>query len=92
VLRVFLTGASSGIGAALARHYARQGAILGLVARRDVELQQLAASVRALGGEAAIYPVDVTNASALAVAGNDFVARFGVPDVVIANAGVSAGR
>lgn len=91
VLRVFLTGASSGIGAALARHYAGQGAILGLVARREGELQQLATAVCALGGEAAIYPLDVTDATALADAGNDFVMRFGAPDVVIANAGVSAG-
>ncbi len=91
VLRVFLTGASSGIGAALARHYAGQGAVLGLAARREGELQQLAAVVRTLGGEAAIYPLDVADASALVAAGKDFVTRFGAPDVVIANAGVSAG-
>lgn len=91
VLRVFLTGASSGIGVALARHYAGQGAILGLAARRESVLQEVAAEVRALGGEAVIYPLDVADAAALAAASKDFVARFGVPEVVIANAGISAG-
>jgi NAD(P)-dependent dehydrogenase (short-subunit alcohol dehydrogenase family) len=90
-LRVFLTGASSGIGAALARHYAGQGACLGLVARREAELVALAEVLRGLGGEVAIYPLDVTDAAALAAAGEAFIARFGAPDVVIANAGISAG-
>lgn len=87
-LRVFLTGASSGIGAALARHYAAQGAVLGLAARRAGALAELAAS---LPGEVATYTLDVTDAEALAAAAADFVARFGPPDVVVANAGISAG-
>ncbi|MCP5267759.1 MAG: SDR family oxidoreductase [Zoogloeaceae bacterium] len=90
-LRVFLTGASSGIGAALARHYARQGAIIGVVARRAQALQELAAGIRALGGEAAIYVLDVSDSAALAAAAADFLQGVGVPDIVIANAGVSAG-
>lgn len=90
-LRVFLTGASSGIGVALARHYARQGARLGLVARREAVLAALAEELSALGAEVAIYPLDVTDVAALAAAGKDFIARFGAPEVVIANAGVSAG-
>lgn len=90
-LRVFLTGASSGIGAALARHYAGEGAILGLAARREAELLVLAEEVRGLGGEAVGYPLDVADAEALAAAARDFVARFGAPDIVIANAGISAG-
>jgi NAD(P)-dependent dehydrogenase (short-subunit alcohol dehydrogenase family) len=90
-LRVFLTGASSGIGAALARHYAGEGAVLGLVARREAELKTLAEEVGRLGGKAIGYPLDVTDAEALAEAGRDFMKRFGAPDIVIANAGVSAG-
>lgn len=87
-LRVVITGASSGIGAALARHYAAQGASLGLWARREAELQQLAAE---LGVPCAIAAVDVTDAAALHAAATDFIARFGLPDIVIANAGISAG-
>lgn len=86
--RVFITGASSGIGAALARHYAVAGASLGLVGRRRDALDGLAAS---LPGEHAVYGLDVAEAGALADAATDFMARFGVPDVVIANAGVSVG-
>ncbi|HJW03329.1 MAG TPA: SDR family oxidoreductase, partial [Azospira sp.] len=87
-LKVFITGASSGIGAALARHYAAAGAILGLAARRPEALAELAA---ALAGQHATYPLDVSDASALAAAAADFIARFGAPDIVIANAGVSVG-
>nr|WP_261379329.1 SDR family oxidoreductase [Denitratisoma sp. DHT3] len=86
--RVWITGASSGIGAALARHYAASGACLGLVARSGDALRTLAAT---LPGRIFIYPLDVTDAAALAHAAGDFMQRAGVPDIVIANAGVSAG-
>lgn len=86
--RVIITGASSGIGAALARHYARQGAILGLIARRAPALQQLTAS---LSTPCALYPLDVRDEAALLAAGQDFIARHGCPDIVIANAGISIG-
>ncbi|HEU4709805.1 MAG TPA: SDR family oxidoreductase [Methylophilaceae bacterium] len=86
--RVFITGASSGIGQALARHYARQGAQIGLAARRIDALQTLAAE---LGPQCAIYSLDVRDAAALDEAAQDFMQRFGVPDIVIANAGVSRG-
>ena len=86
--KIFITGASSGIGAALAAHYARQGAVLGLCARRLAPTQALLAS---LGSEGACYPVDVTAAASLQAAAADFTKRFGVPDVVIANAGIGAG-
>jgi len=86
--RVFITGASSGIGAALARYYAARGAVLGLVARRRAALQELLAT---LPGEHAVYTVDVADEAGLRQAAADFSARFGVPDVVVANAGVSVG-
>lgn len=88
-MKVFLTGASSGLGEALARRYASQGSVLGLVARRESELARLAAQLAP--ATVATYAADVRDADALARAGADFVARFGVPDVVIGNAGVSRG-
>ncbi|MDR2451718.1 MAG: SDR family oxidoreductase [Candidatus Accumulibacter sp.] len=91
-LSIFVTGASSGIGRALARHYARRGAALGLVARRGDELAALAAELAAAGApDVFIYPLDVTDADALQAAGDDFMARAGVPDIVVANAGISQG-
>ena len=89
---VFITGASSGIGSALARHYAKQGAVLGLVARRGDQLKTLAAT---LTGDSAkqvfCYPLDVTDTAALRAAAESFIADAGTPDIVIANAGVSSG-
>ncbi len=87
-MRVVITGASSGIGAALAREYASRGATLALIARRGDELRRLAST---LPVETFLYPLDVTDAAALAAAAADFIARAGVPDRVIANAGISAG-
>jgi len=87
-LKVFITGASSGIGLALAKQYAAQGAILGLVARRNQVLQDLQ---QQMPTSCAVYAVDVRDATALQTAAEDFISRFGVPDIVIANAGVSAG-
>ncbi|MEP6657321.1 MAG: SDR family oxidoreductase [Betaproteobacteria bacterium] len=88
-MNVFLTGGSSGIGAALARYYAGEGANVGLFARRAGALDALAAVLPA--ARVAVYPGDVRDASVLASAATDFNARFGLADVVIANAGVSRG-
>ncbi|MGE5668656.1 MAG: SDR family oxidoreductase [Betaproteobacteria bacterium] len=88
-MNVFITGASSGIGEALAHHYATLGANLGLFARREAELRRVAAGLAP--ARVATYPGDVRDARALARAAADFLQRFGAPDVVIANAGVSRG-
>lgn len=85
---VFITGASAGIGEALALHYAGTGASLGLAARRGEALDALAAR---LPGTHACYALDVADGTALAAAAADFCARFGTPDLVIANAGLSSG-
>ncbi len=82
-MRIVITGASSGIGAALARYYASEDSVLGLIARRPGN--------QTLKGKVTHYLVDVTEESALAAAAGDFIARFGAPDLVIANAGVSTG-
>lgn len=89
VLKVFLTGASSGIGEALARQYAAQGAVLGLVARRADKLGDLVASLPGEGHMA--LSADVADLPAMQQAAAAFIARHGVPDVVIANAGISVG-
>jgi hypothetical protein len=86
---VFITGASSGIGAALAAHCAAAGATVGAFARRIGELERLAASSGA--GRVIPYVGDVRDANALTEAASDFIARCGPPDVVIANAGISQG-
>ncbi|MBI3370428.1 MAG: SDR family oxidoreductase [Betaproteobacteria bacterium] len=83
-----MTGVSSGLGEALARHYASSETVLGLVARRAELLDSLA---RSLPGTCAVYALDVADTQALARAAGDFLARFGVPDLVIANAGISVG-
>ena len=87
-LKVFITGASSGIGEALAVYYAGKGATLGLVARRG---EFLAALNQRLGGQHGCYALDVSDAPALHAAAGEFLDKFGVPDIIIANAGVSAG-
>ena len=86
--RIIITGASSGIGAALARHYAAPGAILGLFARRRDRLEQL---VSGLPASCEIYATDVRDALAMAAAARRFIDKHGCPDIIFANAGVSVG-
>nr|WP_307189382.1 SDR family oxidoreductase [Massilia sp. UBA6681] len=88
--RVFITGASSGIGAALAREYAARGASLGLLARRRPLLEELAASLPHPERHR-IYAADVTDHDAVAAAAADFIAAKGGADIVIASAGISHG-
>lgn len=86
---VFLTGASSGIGEALAHCYAAQGATIGLFARRKAELDRIAEVLAP--ATVATYAGDVREPDVLAAAGADFIARFGTPDIVVGNAGISRG-
>src|ERR1700757_3257763 len=86
-LKVFITGASSGIGLAIAAEYVQRGAILGLVARRGEALERFRQAHPQ--HPILIYPADVRDADALAAAAQDFFARHGCPDIVIANAGIS---
>lgn len=87
-MRVFITGASSGIGQALARHYATRGATLGLVGRREPALLDLVAGLPGSGHRH--YALDVRDRATLHAAGHDFLAAGGI-DLVVANAGISVG-
>ncbi|MBU1214643.1 MAG: SDR family oxidoreductase [Gammaproteobacteria bacterium] len=87
-MKVVISGASSGIGLALARHYLERGATVAAFARRGELLKQLSSQ---FPDKVFTYTLDVRDASAIAAAAQDFMARVGVPDIVIANAGVSIG-
>jgi short-subunit dehydrogenase len=109
-MNLFITGASSGIGNALAHEYAKRcsgrlmdiglqsidskhaNVNIGLVSRRSEHLLQLAEELQNnYKVTCAIYPLDVRDSTALQTAAQDFIAKFGAPDIVIANAGVSSG-
>lgn len=87
--RILITGASSGIGAALAEHYAAPEVTLGLLARRAGRLEALAARLRGRGAVVHAYPVDVCEREATAEAVQAFHTAAGGVDLAIANAGVS---
>jgi short-subunit dehydrogenase len=109
-MNIFITGASSGIGNALAHEYAKRCSAsridiasqsinseqinvnIGLVSRRSEHLHQLAETLQnQYDVTCAIYALDVRDATALQAAAQDFMAKFGAPNIVIANAGVSRG-
>ena len=88
---VFITGASSGIGQALAARFAQAGWNLALAARRTGEVEAWAAAQGLAAGRWAVYAADVQDIDSIVAAGAACVARQGLPDVVIANAGISVG-
>jgi short-subunit dehydrogenase len=88
---VFITGASSGIGQALAWRYHQAGWRLALVARRAGEMRQWAQTAALPADSWEVYGADVAEIDSIVAAGRDCLARQGVPDVVVANAGISIG-
>jgi hypothetical protein len=86
---VFITGASSGIGQALALRFHRAGFRLALVARRSDEVRRWLAEQKIEG--AGVYAADVRDIAAITAAGRACIVAQGLPDVVVANAGVSIG-
>ena len=88
---VFITGASSGIGRALAERYHRAGWRLALVARRELEIKSWASAHQLSASSYQIYGADVAQMDSIIAAGQACLQHQGLPDVVIANAGISVG-
>ena len=88
---VFITGASSGIGQALALHYHQAGWHLALVARRTEMVKSWINAYGISAGSYQIYSADVAVIDSIVAAGQECLAHQGVPDVVFANAGISVG-
>ncbi len=88
---VFITGASSGIGLALAERFQQAGYRLALVARRAGEITAWAHAWELDPSQCAVYAADVRDIDSITGAGRACMARQGLPDVVIANAGISIG-
>ena len=88
---VFITGASSGIGQALALRFYQAGYRLALVARRTEEIKSWVGSMNIGANSYEIYSANVSDTASIVAAGQVCMARQGVPDVVIANAGISIG-
>ena len=88
---VFITGASSGIGQALAARYAHAGWRLALVARRTAEVQAWVLAQGLGADRVGIYRADVAEVDSIVAAGQACIEAQGLPDVVIASAGISVG-
>lgn len=86
--KFFITGASSGLGQALATEAAGQGVTLGLVARRNNRLLEISEPLREKGARVYLYPGDVRDRAFLKEAARDFEMQAGNPDCIIANAGI----
>lgn len=87
---VFITGGSSGLGEAAARHLAARGAKVAVAARRMEKLEKITAEIKAAGGEALAFKLDVTDRKAVEEAAQSAAAHFGRLDVMLNNAGLMA--
>jgi short-subunit dehydrogenase len=88
IRRLFVTGASTGLGRGLADHYAREGAHLGLVARRESLLRDLEKEYTARGARVEVYAGDVADTDFMARSAAEYVEAARGVDLVFANAGV----
>jgi 3-oxoacyl-[acyl-carrier protein] reductase len=84
-----VTGASQGIGRACAMELAASGAKVALCARNQEKLEQVAAEIRAVGGEAAVFKLDVSNEDEIKAVVKAVVAQFGKVEILVNNAGVT---
>lgn len=84
-----ITGGGSGIGAAICRAFAAEGARVAVTDLRLAAAEQVAAAIRAAGGQAAAWELDVADRATVQAAADDIAARFGPADVWVNNAGIS---
>ncbi|PCH86339.1 MAG: short-chain dehydrogenase [Flavobacteriales bacterium] len=84
---VLITGASSGIGAATAKLLAAKGAVIAMQARGEENLNKVAAEIKAAGGAAYVYPVDLSDYKQVNTIADQVVTEVGVPDVIVNSAG-----
>lgn len=84
-----VTGASAGVGRAVARAFGQQGAKVGLIARTREALEDAAREIEQAGGQAMVFPIDVADAAAVEKAADEVVARWGRIDVWVNDAMVS---
>lgn len=89
-MRIVITGTTSGIGASLALHYAREGVTLGLIGRRQERLEEMAERCAAEGALTLPAAIDVCDAEIMQEYARQFVQEAGGVDLVIANAGIGA--
>src|SRR5262245_37658001 len=85
---VLITGASSGIGRALAMEFAREGAKVGVLARREERLRQLCDEIRSASGTAECAVADTSDRTAIQTALRALTEKFGLCDIIVANAGI----
>ncbi len=85
----FVTGASQGIGRAIALRLAKDGAAVALAARNQTKLDEVAAEITAAGGTAATFAMDVANEDQIKQSVKDAIARFGKVDILVNNAGIT---
>ena len=84
---VLITGASSGIGAESAKQFAERGARVLLIARNEQNLEKIAGDISSKGGEAIVFPCDVTDYEAVDKIAKRIKKEIGIPDVILNNAG-----
>ena len=82
-----VTGASSGMGAAIAKELAKQGAQVLLLARNEARLKQVETEIKAAGGQARFYTVDLGDTEAVKSVAQRIQTEVGTPDILVNNAG-----